>query len=36
MINTYAFAIEDNLILSGESALLIDYDTGGVLYEKKS
>jgi D-alanyl-D-alanine carboxypeptidase (penicillin-binding protein 5/6) len=34
MINTYAFAIEDNLILSGESALLIDYDTGGVLYEK--
>ncbi len=33
---TYSISFADSLNLSGEGAILIDSDTGQVLYEKKS
>lgn len=34
LLNTYSFANEEDLNLSGEGAILIDYDSGAILYEK--
>lgn len=34
LLNTYSFAAGESLSLSGEGAILIDFDSGAVLYEK--
>lgn len=34
ILNTYSFAAGQNFNLSGEGAILIDFDSGAVLYEK--
>lgn len=36
LLNTYAVAADDNLNINGEGAILVDYDSGTVLYEKNS
>ena len=34
LLNTYSFAIGEDLDLSGEGAILIDFESGAILYEK--
>lgn len=36
LLNTYSFAVADDLSLNGEGAILIDYDSGRILYEKNA